>query len=148
MWGTPQGMVYLATGHHDMRKSINGLALVVADTLGLDPTGVHWFVFCNRGRDRLKILHWDTNGFWLHCRRLEQGKVHWPKDGKDAQEDELEALDGRVHVRFFRGSEGLLASRMPGRNCGAKRGPAACNAPRNGYCPLRPILRECTATRR
>ena len=37
MWGTPQGMVYLATGHHDMRKSINGLALVVADTLGLDP---------------------------------------------------------------------------------------------------------------
>lgn len=85
MWSTPQGMVYLATGHHDMRKSINGLALVVADTLGLDPTGIHWFVFCNRGRDRLKILHWDTNGFWLHCRRLEQGKFHWPKDGEDAQ---------------------------------------------------------------
>ena len=32
MWDTPQGMVYLATGHHDMRKSINGLALVVAET--------------------------------------------------------------------------------------------------------------------
>jgi hypothetical protein len=63
MWGTPQGMVYLATGHHDMRKSINGLALVVADTLELDPTGPHWFVFCNRGRDRLNNhtkRHWAT----------------------------------------------------------------------------------------
>ena len=85
MWGTPQGTVYLATGHHDMRKSINGLALVVADTLDLNPTGTHWFVFCNRGRDRIKILHWDTNGFWLHCRRLEQGKFHWPKNDEDTQ---------------------------------------------------------------
>ncbi|WP_147383934.1 IS66 family insertion sequence element accessory protein TnpB [Noviherbaspirillum sedimenti] len=84
MWGTPQGSVYLATGHHDMRKSINGLALVVADTLGLDPVSPHWFVFCNRGRDRIKILHWDTNGFWLHCRRLEQGRFHWPDDAGDA----------------------------------------------------------------
>lgn len=85
MWGTPPGMVYLATGHHDMRKSINGLALVVADTLGLDPVSPHWFVFCNRGRDRIKILHWDTNGFWLHFRRLEEGRFHWPDDAGDAQ---------------------------------------------------------------
>ena len=85
MWDTPRGTVYLATGHHDMRKSINGLALVVADTLGLDPVGTHWFVFCNRSRDRIKILHWDTNGFWLHCRRLEQGRFHWPRDAKDQQ---------------------------------------------------------------
>ena len=83
MWSTPQGMVYLATGHHDMRKSINGLALAVSDTLELDPVGVHWFVFCNRARDRIKILHWDTNGFWLHCRRLEQGRFHWSRDASD-----------------------------------------------------------------
>lgn len=83
MWNSPQGMVYLATGHHDMRKSINGLALIVAETLALDPVSVHWFAFCNRGRNRLKILHWDTNGFWLHYRRLEQGRFDWPRDADD-----------------------------------------------------------------
>ncbi|PWF48252.1 IS66 family insertion sequence element accessory protein TnpB [Massilia glaciei] len=60
-------MVYLATGHHYMRKPINGLALVVPETLGLDASSRHWFLFCNRGRDRIKILHWGANGFWLHC---------------------------------------------------------------------------------
>ena len=85
MWDAPQGMVYLAIGHHDMRKTINGLALVEAETLGLDPVSPHWFVFCNRGRDRIKILHWDTNGFWLHCRRLEEGRFHWPEHADDAQ---------------------------------------------------------------
>ncbi|MDQ5914879.1 MAG: transposase [Pseudomonadota bacterium] len=83
MWGAPQGKVYLATGQHDMRMSINGLALVAAEVLGVDPMGEHWFVFCNRRRDKIKILHWDTNGFWLHYRRLEQGRFQWPKDGAD-----------------------------------------------------------------
>lgn len=41
-----------------MRKSINGLAPVVADTLGHDPANPHWFVVCMHGCNRLKILHW------------------------------------------------------------------------------------------
>ncbi len=85
MWGTPQGRVYLATGHVDFRKSINGLAMLVTETLALDPVSTHWFVFCNRGCNRLKILQWDTNGFWLHYRRLEEGRFHWPRDAGDQQ---------------------------------------------------------------
>jgi len=83
MWNTPRGHVYLAPGVTDMRKSINSLAMLVVESMQGDPVGPHWFVFCGRGRDKLKILHWDTNGFWLHYRRLEQGRFIWPKDPQD-----------------------------------------------------------------
>ncbi len=87
----PVGNVYLATGVTDMRKSINTLGLLVEDVLELNPVGPHWFVFCNRRRDKLKILQWDTNGFWLHYRRLENGKFKWPGHQKDTIAMEITA---------------------------------------------------------
>jgi transposase len=69
----------LVTGFTDIRKSINGLSIIVSDILSLDPLSQAWFVFYNKQRDKLKILFWDTNGFWLYCRRLEQGRFRWPK---------------------------------------------------------------------
>ena len=70
--------VYLASGVTDMRKSIDGLAAIVSLEFKLDPFSDSLFVFCNRGRDRLKILQWDVNGFWLYYRRLERGRFKWP----------------------------------------------------------------------
>jgi len=70
--------VYLACGATDMRKSIDGLAAIVQLGFDLDPFSSSWFVFCNRGCDRLKILRWDHNGFWLYYRRLERGRFAWP----------------------------------------------------------------------
>ena len=72
------GPVYLACGATDMRKSIDGLAALVQYSFALDPFSDAWFVFCNRGRDKLKLLRWDNNGFWLYYRRLESGRFEWP----------------------------------------------------------------------
>jgi transposase len=70
--------VYLACGSTDMRKSIDGLAAIVSFQFRLDPFTDCMFVFCNRDRNRLKILYWDNNGFWLYYRRLERGRFRWP----------------------------------------------------------------------
>lgn len=70
--------VYLACGSTDMRKSIDGLAALVQESFQLDPFSPYLFVFCNRQRDKLKILHWQHNGFWLYYRRLERGRFQWP----------------------------------------------------------------------
>jgi transposase len=70
--------VYLAPGATDLRKSIDGLSALVTAVFELDPFSDRWFVFCNRQRDKLKILRWDTNGFWLYYRRLERGRFKWP----------------------------------------------------------------------
>lgn len=76
--------VYLARGATDLRKSIDGLAVLVKEGFKLDPFSPCLFVFCSRKRDKLKILHWEHNGFWLYYRRLEKGKFQWPpNDGTD-----------------------------------------------------------------
>ena len=70
--------VYLASGATDMRKAVNGLMVLVQDVLQADPFSSHLFVFCNRLRDKIKILYWHNNGFWLLYRRLERQRFWWP----------------------------------------------------------------------
>ena len=73
--------VYLAVGPTDLRKSIDGLAIIVQQSFKLDPFSRHLFVFCNKRKDKLKILEWEHSGFWLHYKRLEKSFFQWP-DGK------------------------------------------------------------------
>lgn len=72
--------VYLAVESADMRRSIDGLAAIVQQCFSLDPFSSSLFVFCNKNRTMIKILHWDHNGFWLYFRRLEKGTFKWPAD--------------------------------------------------------------------
>jgi len=75
--------VYLACGHTDMRKSINGLSAIVESSFKLNPYEDAAFVFCNRARDRVKILEWDGDGFWLYFKRLEKGHFKWTTLGDE-----------------------------------------------------------------
>lgn len=70
--------VFLAAGATDLRKSFDTLGGVVRGSLELDPLSGHLFVFTNARRNRLKILFWDRNGWWLCSKRLEMGTFHWP----------------------------------------------------------------------
>jgi transposase len=71
--------VFLYRGIVDMRKSIDGLAAIVEQELGLDPFSSQLYVFCNRRRDKVKILHWERAGFVLWYKRLEKERFPWPR---------------------------------------------------------------------
>ena len=68
----------------DFRKQIDGLALLIADQLSLNPGSGELFVFYNRGTDKVKLLWYDSNGFWLCYKRLEKGRFKFPKKQTDA----------------------------------------------------------------
>ncbi|AHK15537.1 transposase [Thalassolituus oleivorans R6-15] len=71
--------VYLYAGAVDMRKSINGLSALIEQELELNPMINALFVFCNRNRDKVKLLYWERNGFVLWYKRLEKQRFKWLK---------------------------------------------------------------------
>lgn len=75
--------IYIACGYTDMRKSIDGLAALVQESLGLDPFAPALYLFCGKRRDRIKGLLWEGDGFVLLYKRLENGNFKWP--GSEAE---------------------------------------------------------------
>lgn len=93
----PLVRIFLARGVTDMRKQIDTLAAMVEHVLEMDPLSGHLFVFCNRSRNRLKILYWEEGGYWLLHKRLEAGRFTWPAGDSGASRlsaAELHALLG------------------------------------------------------
>ena len=82
---SPTGVlrVYVATRPTDFRKGIDGLALLVQETMGLDPFSGAAFVFRAKRADRMKILFWDGSGLVMTYKRLEENSFIWPaiRDG-------------------------------------------------------------------
>jgi len=83
----------------DMRKQIDGLAGIVTSHFERDPADRCLYVFVNRGRDKLKLLIWHINGYWLLYKRLERQRFQWPDwfvdDSLELTEEQLDyLLDG------------------------------------------------------
>lgn len=106
----PAGMqVWLATGHTDMRKGFDGLALLVQQTLRRDPHCGHVFVFRGKRGGLLKILWHDGQGMCLFAKRLERGRFVWPGSEGEAVTLSaaqlgylLEGIDWRMPQRTWR----------------------------------------------
>lgn len=71
--------VYISFNPTDMRKSINGLAALVASEVEQSPASGHVFVFCNRSCKKVKCLFWDRNGFVLYYKMLDRGKFKFDR---------------------------------------------------------------------
>ena len=71
--------IYLCSEPADMRRSFDGLAMMVKTIIGQNPLSGHIFIFGNRKGDRLKLLYWDRDGFAIWYKRLEKGLFSFPQ---------------------------------------------------------------------
>ena len=108
--------IYIACGHTDMRKSIDGLAAIVQEQFLLDPFSKSLFLFCGRNRNRMKALLWEGDGFVLLYKRLENGKFKWPR-----HEEDVHPISWQEFRWLMEGLEieqkGVIKSAKPGSFC-------------------------------
>jgi transposase len=108
----PAGVrVWIATGHTDMRRGMNSLALLVQEALQRDPHGGDLYVFRGKNGKLIKILWHDGLGMSLYAKRLERGQFVWPAVSSGAVSISaaqmaymLEGIDWRNPVHTWRPS--------------------------------------------
>ena len=79
--------IYIAPGYTDLRKGLDGLAMIIGSELHLNPYQKNaLFLFCGRRNDRIKGLVWEGDGFLLLYKRLDNGAFNWPRSPEEALE--------------------------------------------------------------
>lgn len=71
--------IYVAKQFCDMRKQIDGLALIITSQFNMNVLDHSLIIFTNASRNRIKMLYYEANGFWLFTRRLENGKFKFKR---------------------------------------------------------------------
>ena len=84
--------VFLCTTPTSMRFSFDGLMGLAERVFNQDPLSGHLFLFLNRGRNRVKILYWDRDGFCIWYKRLEEGVFELPKSNQEGVELDYQQL--------------------------------------------------------
>ena len=108
--GSDKVRVFIALGATDMRKSINGLSLLVEEQFELDLFSGSYFAFCNRKRDIVKILYWDTSGFAVWMKRLEKDMFRWPESEHEVIEISPVALSWLLQGLDLQQAHGRLSN--------------------------------------
>jgi len=86
-----QAKIYVYTEVTDMRKGFNGLSGIVRKAFQSDPTDGSLFIFINRRRDRMKLMHFSEGGFWLYYRLLEAGTFEELRSSDDSHRLQIDA---------------------------------------------------------
>lgn len=76
--------VYLHRDAVDFRRSINGLVCIVEMQMEISPFEEALFMFCNKAKDKLKIVYWDKTGFAMWYKRLDKHRFQWPTQADNA----------------------------------------------------------------
>lgn len=105
--------IFIRPGKTDLRKAVNGLAVMVEQQMAGKPFSGNVYLFCNRERKLLKALWWERNGFWLSQKRLEKDKYPWPQTGEDARELSAEELSMLLEgIDFFKAHKAVHYQRV------------------------------------
>ena len=92
----PSGVrVWIATGHTDMRRGMQSLALAVQESLKRNPHAGDLYIFRGRRGDLVKILWHDGLGMSLYAKRLDRGKFIWPSASDGAVSISAAQIDWR-----------------------------------------------------
>lgn len=75
--------IYLVPGATDLRLGIDGYSVIVQLAFNMNPLDGSLYLFCNKTHNKIKILHFEENGFWLYYKRIETGTLKWPKDSTE-----------------------------------------------------------------
>jgi len=105
--------IFIRPGQTDLRKAVNGLAVMAEEKMGGEPFSGNVYLFCNRERKLLKALWWDRNGFWLSQKRLEKDKYPWPETEEEARELSAEELTMLLKgIDFFKAHKELYYKKV------------------------------------
>jgi transposase len=105
--------IFIRPGRTDLRKAVNGLAVLIEQQMAGEPFSGNVYLFCNRERKLIKAVWWERNGFWMSQKRLEKDRFPWPETGEAARElsgEELAML--LAGIDFFAAHKALYYKKV------------------------------------